>query len=283
MFAVMPQSPPVVLTIAGFDPSSGAGITADIKTIAAHGCYGVAAITASTVQSTSGVWRVEGTESRLLRESLDALADDMKISAVHIGMLATTGLVAVVADFLTANHLPSVVLDTILVSSSGATLLEDSGVQALMERLVPLATVVTPNVQEAAVLTKTEVETLDQMREAAAQLQELGAKGVLVTGGHLEAPTDVLRLPNGDFQTFKAERLATNFTHGTGCALSTAIASNLAQGRPLSEAVLLAKAFVTSAIANGYPIGKGVNPVNHMYRMKNHPSGFTKRFASGKD
>src|SRR6185437_5744192 len=283
MFAVMPQSPPVVLTIAGFDPSSGAGITADIKTIAAHGCYGVAAITASTVQSTSGVWRVEGTEPRLLRESLDALADDMKISAVHVGMLATTDLVAVVADFLTANNLPSVVLDTILVSSSGATLLEDAGMQALLERLVPLATVVTPNAQEAAALTKSEVETLDQMRQAAGQLQELGAKGVLVTGGHLDAPTDVLRLPNGDVQTFKAERLATNFTHGTGCALSTAIASNLAQGRPLSEAVLLAKAYVTSAIANGYPIGKGVNPVNHMYRMKNHPSGFTKRFASGKD
>lgn len=279
----MPQSPPVVLTIAGFDPSSGAGITADIKTIAAHGCYGVSAITASTVQSTSGVWRVEATDPRFLRESLDALADDMKISAVHVGMLATSGLVAVVGDFLAAKNLPCLVLDTILVSSSGATLLEDSGVQTLLEKLVPLATVVTPNAQEASVLTKMEVETLDQMKEAAARLQELGAKGVLVTGGHLEAPTDVLGLPNGDVQTFKAERLAANFTHGTGCALSTAIASNLAQGRPLSEAVLLAKAFVTSAIANGYPIGKGVNPVNHMYRMKNHPSGFTKRFASGKD
>ena len=279
----MPQSPPVVLTIAGFDPSSGAGITADIKTIAAHGCYGISAITASTVQSTAGVWRVEPTDPKLLRESLDALADDMKISAVHVGMLATSGLVAVVADFIAVKNLPCLVLDTILVSSSGATLLEDSGVQTLLEKLVPLATVVTPNAQEAAVLTRTEVESLDQMRQAAARLQELGAKGVLVTGGHLEAPTDVLRLPNGDIQTFKAERLAANFTHGTGCALSTAIASNLAHGRPLSEAVLLAKAYVTSAIANGYPIGKGVNPVNHMYRMKNHPSGSNKRFASGKD
>ena len=279
----MLQSPPVVLTIAGFDPSSGAGITADIKTIAAHGCYGVAAITALTVQSTEGVRRVEPSDPALLRETLDTLVADMKISAVHIGMLGAGEVATVVADFLSAAQLPCVVLDPILTASSGAKLLDDAALQVLTDRLLPMATVITPNAHEAAVLTKAEVETLEQMRQAAATLQTMGAKAVLVTGGHLESTTDVLRFQNGEVQTFKADRFDVNFTHGTGCAFSTSIATYLAQGRPLAEAVLLAKAYVTAAIANGYPVGKGVNPVNHMYRMRNHPGGFAKKIASGRE
>ena len=279
----MPQTPPVVLTIAGFDPSSGAGASADIKTIAAHGCYGIAALTALTVQSTSGVKRVEAIDLALLRESLAELKQDSKISAVHVGMLATAAVANAVADFLEPAALPCIVLDTVIQSSSGSTLLDDAGVSVLAERLLPLATVITPNAQEAAALTGSIVDTVDQMRQAAAQLQEMGAKAVVVTGGHLTPTTDVLLSANGDLQTFKSDKLDANCTHGTGCAFSTSIACNLAQGRPLAEAVLMAKSFMTAAIANGYPVGKGVNPVNHMYRMRNHPGGFAKRMTTGKD
>lgn len=279
----MPQTPPVVLTIAGFDPSSGAGATADVKTIAAHGCYGVAALTALTVQSTSGVKRSEPVDVTLLRESLEELKQDAKISAVHIGMLQTAAIANAVADFLENAQLPCVVLDTIIKSSSGATLLDDAGVTVLADRLLPLASVITPNAHEAATLTGNTVETVEEMKQAAKQLNEMGAKAVVITGGHLSPTVDVLLSANGDLQTFKSEKLDTNYTHGTGCAFSTSIACNLAQGRPLPEAVLIAKSFLTAAIANGYHVGRGVNPVNHMYRMRNHPGGFAKRMTTGKD
>jgi hydroxymethylpyrimidine/phosphomethylpyrimidine kinase len=277
------QTPPLVLTIAGFDPSSGAGITADIKTVAAHGCYGVAAITALTVQSTAGVKQVTPVDPVLLRKTLEMLVADVKVSAVHVGMLGSGEIAAVIADFLRGTLLPNVVLDTVLVSTSGARLIDDSGIQVLREKLIPLASAITPNVNEAGVLTGLAISNPDEMKQAAERLHEMGAKGVVITGGELEKATDILSLKSGDFQSFKSDRLDTNFTHGTGCAFSTAIAANLAQGRPLPEAVLLAKAYVTAAIANGYPIGKGTNPVNHMYRMKNHPGGYVKKIASGRD
>lgn len=277
------QTPPLVLTIAGFDPSSGAGITADIKTVAAHGCYGVAAITALTVQSTAGVKQVTPVDPVLLRKTLEMLVADVKVSAVHVGMLGSGEIAAVIADFLRGTLLPNVVLDTVLVSTSGTRLIDDSGIQVLREKLIPLASAITPNVDEAGVLTGLAISNPDEMKQAAERLHEMGAKGVVITGGELEKATDILSLKSGDFQSFKSDRLDANFTHGTGCAFSTAIAANLAQGRPLPEAVLLAKAYVTAAIANGYPIGKGTNPVNHMYRMKNHPGGYVKKIASGRD
>lgn len=282
-FAIMSLRPPVVLTIAGFDPSSGAGITADIKTIAAHGCYGVSAVTALTIQSTQGVRRVEPVNPKLLRESLDALVSDVKVSAVHIGMLAQGEIVAEVVRFLTRMQLPNVVLDTVLASTSGTRLLDDAGRTILTQELLPLTTVVTPNAQEASALTALEVISTDDMKSAADQLQEMGAQNVVVTGGHLDVATDVLSLENGEVQMFRSEHIDSDFTHGTGCAFSTSIACHLAQGRPVPEAVLLAKAYVTAAISNGYPIGQGISPVNHMYRLKNDPGGFARTLASGKN
>lgn len=279
----MPHTPPVVLTIAGFDPSSGAGATADIKTIAAHGCYGIAALTALTVQSTAGVKRSVAADSTLLRETLDELHQDCKVAAVHIGMLGNAAVVNTVADFLEAAGLPCIVLDTIIASSSGAVLLDKPGIAAMSKRLFPLASVITPNAQEAGALNGSTVGSVDEMKQAAHALKSNGAKAVVVTGGHLSPTVDVLLSANGDLQTFKSEKLDVNYTHGTGCAFSTSIACNLAQGRPLPEAVLMAKSFLTAAISNGYPVGSGVNPVNHMYRMRNHPGGFAKRMTSGKD
>jgi len=279
----MLQTPPVVLTIAGFDPSCGAGATADVKTIAAHGCYGTAALTSLTVQSTAGVKRSQPADIALLKDTLQELNDDTRIAAVHIGMLCNAAVADAVADFLEHAHLSCVVIDTIIRSSSGATLLDDAGVTVLADRLFPLASVITPNAQEAGVFTGRQVESVEEMKEAARQLQEMGAKAVVVTGGHLKPTVDVLLSANGDLQTFKAEKIEGGNTHGTGCAFSTAIACHLAQGRSLGEGVLLAKAYLTAAIANGYPVGKGVGPVNHMYRMRNHPGGFAKRMTTGRD
>ncbi len=271
----MAASPPVVLTIAGFDPSSGAGVTADIKTIAAHECFGVSCITALTIQSTRGVRRVEGVDPKIIVETLQELVSDFAVEAVHIGMLGNERVLAVVADFLGQAftgkaRLPHVVLDPILKSSSGADLLDAAGTQLLIERLVPLAELVTPNLDEASVLTGMAVTNLTQMREAAARLHSLGAANVVITGGHLEKAIDLLSFttPQGTQQeVFKADRQRSNSTHGTGCAFATALACHLANGRGLPEAVLLSKAYVSAAIANAYPLGKGVGPLHHLYRM----------------
>ena len=266
----MAATPPVVLTIAGFDPSSGAGVTADIKTIAAHECYGIACITAMTVQSTQGVRRVEMADPALLSESLQELVSDVVVEAVHIGMLGNAQVVTVVADFLKRAMLPHVVLDPILGSSSGAHLLDSVGTRLLVERLLPLTEVITPNIDEAGTLAETAVTNLDQMREAARRLHAMGAANVVVTGGHLEKATDLLSFRTSrstEQEVFKSDRQRSNSTHGTGCAFSTALACHLAHGRGLPEAVLLSKAYVAAAIANAYPVGRGVGPLHHLYRM----------------
>jgi hydroxymethylpyrimidine/phosphomethylpyrimidine kinase len=274
----MAASPPVVLTIAGFDPSSGAGITADIKTIAAHECFGVACITALTIQSTRGVLRVEGVDPKIIAETLQELASDFAVEAIHIGMLGNEQVVAVVADFLGQAiagkaRLPHVVLDPILKSSSGAELLDAAGTRLLIERLVPLAELVTPNLDEASVLTGMAVTNLDEMRGAAARLHSLGAANVVITGGDLskgEKAIDLLSFTTArgtEQEVFKADRQRSSSTHGTGCAFATALACHLAQGRGLPEAVLLSKVYVSAAIANAHPLGHGVGPLHHLYRM----------------
>ena len=267
----MPEAPTVVLTMAGFDPSSGAGVTADIKTIAAHGCYGVACITAMTVQSTAGVKRVEPSGAELVSDTLRELSTDMKIGSVHIGMLGSGKVAKAIAEFLTRAKTPNIVLDPILRSSSGADLIDLAGRKVMVEQLLPLATVVTPNAQEASALTGLPVKNLDEMRGAAIKLHDMGAQSVVVTGGDMEKAVDLL-----SFQTkrgvqqevFKSERQRSNSTHGTGCAFATAMACHLALDRGLPEAVLLAKAYVSAAIAKAHPLGRGIGPVHHLYRME---------------
>lgn len=277
----MAEKPPVVLTIAGFDPSSGAGVTADIKTIAAHSCYGVGCITALTVQSTSGVKRVEPSDPALVTETLEELSADFEIAAVHVGMLGNGKVVRAIADFLSGKpagragssrraRLPNVVLDPVLKASSGAELLDSAGTKLMIERLIPLSDVVTPNVYEAALLTGIKVKEPEEMKAAAAKLHEMGAQAVVITGGDLEKAIDLLSFPSKDGiqqEIFKAERQRSNSTHGTGCAFATAMACHLAQERGLAEATLLAKTYVTAAITNGQPLGKGIGPVHHLYRM----------------
>ena len=262
----MSATPTIVLTIAGFDPSSGAGVTADIKTIAAHGCYGVSAITALTVQSTAGVREVVPVDAKLLAHTLEELQRDVKVSAVHIGMLGGSEVVSVVADFLGAARPENVVLDPVFKSSSGAALLDGPGVQLMTQRLLPLADVITPNVDETAALTGLEANDPVQMKGAAGRLHEMGAKAVVVTGGHLSRAIDLLSVSGDQVRTYRADRVDLPHTHGTGCAFSTAIACQLAKGQSLPMAVLLAKAYVLGAIKNSYSIGQGPGPVNHMWR-----------------
>jgi hydroxymethylpyrimidine/phosphomethylpyrimidine kinase len=271
----MAEKPPVVLTIAGFDPCSGAGVTADIKTIAAHACYGVSAITALTVQSTSGVKRVEPSDPLLVTDMLEELRGDVEIRAVHVGMLGSGKVARAVADFLShagpnRERLPNIVLDPILKSSSGADLLDAPGLRVLIDRLILLADVVTPNVDEAGALTGINVKELDEMKAAAGKLHEMGAAAVVVTGGHLERAIDLLSFTTKrgvEQEVFKAQRQRSNSTHGTGCAFATAMACHLALGRRIAEATFLAKTYVTAAISNGHPLGKGVGPVHHLYKM----------------
>jgi hydroxymethylpyrimidine/phosphomethylpyrimidine kinase len=282
----MAEKPPVVLTIAGFDPSSGAGVTADVKTIAAHACYGIACITAMTVQSTAGVKRVEPADPELVTETLQELASDVEIAAVHIGMLGSAKVAKAVADFLSGRsgkasngsggsgssraRLPNIVLDPILKSSSGADLLDAAGIRVLMERLIPLADVVTPNTAEATAITGVEIKDIEGMKAAAEKLHEMGASAVVVTGGDLEKATDLLSFTTKrgrEHEIFKSERQRSSSTHGTGCAFATAMACHLALDRGLAEATLLAKTYVTAAISYAHPLGKGTGPVHHLYRM----------------
>jgi len=258
----MPE-PPIILSIAGYDPSSGAGITADIKTAAAHGCYAVTCVTALTVQSTAGVRRVEPVRAETVAEILGELASDVEIGAVRVGMLGSGAVARAVVAFLEQRRPNNVVLDPVIRSSSGAELLDAAGVEILKNRLLPLADVVTPNLDEASALTGLTVDGVGGMKAAGERLQEMGARAVVVTGGHLREPVDLLCYGGMDRQ-YPGRRIETQSTHGTGCAFATALACRLALGSGLTEAVGLAKEYVAEAIASAVPIGRGKGPVNHL-------------------
>jgi hydroxymethylpyrimidine/phosphomethylpyrimidine kinase len=262
---------PIVLTIAGFDPSSGAGITADIKTIAAHGCYGVSCITALTVQSTQGVRRTEPVSGKLVGDTLDELASDFSFAAVRIGMLGSGEVAEAVHRFLVRHRPPNVVLDPIIRASSGAALIDPEGERIVRERLLRLATVITPNIDEAAQLTGLEVNNVESMSAVARVLHTLGPENVVITGGHLDPPVDLLSTTAGQEQ-FRGEHIESRSTHGTGCAFATAIACNLALGNSMHDAVTKAREFVRTAIERAYAVGKGTGPINHLWKWDSNTS-----------
>lgn len=262
------STPPIVLTIAGFDPSCGAGIAADLKTIAAHNCYGVAAVTALTAQSTQGVKSTQIIAAPVLRAQIETLLEDVQVAAVKIGMLGSRANVAAVVELLDSAKLPNVVLDPVMRSTVGdAELLDAGGVKLLRDELIRRVTLVTPNIAEAQLLLGMEIKDAAAMEEAAKKLVERGAGAALVKGGHLEKPVDVL-FDGLEAVRFGGEKVRSENTHGSGCTLSAAIAAQLALGKPLSEAVLLAKVYVTRAIAHSYPVGKGGGPLNHFFRTQ---------------
>jgi hydroxymethylpyrimidine/phosphomethylpyrimidine kinase len=264
------MAPPLLLTIAGFDPSCGAGIAADLKTFAAHGCYGVAAITSLTIQSTEGVQAVHNTPSAELREQLEVLAKDCDIAAVKIGMLGNRGNAAVVAEFLDTYKFGHVVHDPVMKSSSGTELLDAAGIKFVIAELLKRASVITPNVPEAEILTGLTIKDVADMEIAARRIVELGARAVIVKGGHMERAVDVL-FDGEQITQLGGEKVKSDNNHGTGCTFASAIAALLASGRTLTEAAMLAKAYVTKAIEKGYPIGKGRIPLDHFYRLRAEP------------
>ena len=263
-------APNLLLTIAGFDPSCGAGIAADLKTFAAHGCYGLAAITSLTVQSTEGVQAVHNTPSAELREQLEVLAKDCDIAAVKIGMLGNRGNAVVVAEFLDAHKFAHVVHDPVMKSSSGAELLDAAGLKYLTTELLKRSTVITPNVPEAEILAGLEIKDVAGMEAAARKIVEMGAHAVIVKGGHMERAVDVL-FDGERITQLGGDRVKADNNHGTGCTFASAIAAQLATGRGLAEAAMLAKAYVTKAIEKGYAIGKGRIPLDHFYRLRTEP------------
>ena len=261
-------SPSVVsaLTIAGSDSGGGAGIQADLKTFAAHRVHGLSAIAALTAQHTRGVTAVNVPPMDFLRAQLDACFDDFDIRAVKLGMLATAEVIGVVADALHAHRPAAVIVDPVMVATSGAKLLEDSALQAMRMQLLPLAHVVTPNLPEAELLLGRAIADATAMRQAARDLLALGARAVFLKGGHLPGDADVIDLycdEDGLAET-SHPRLPLE-AHGTGCTLSSAIACALAQGMDLADAVNAGKAYLTGALAAGFDMGKGSGPVNHMW------------------
>lgn len=251
------------LTIAGSDSSGGAGIQADLKTFAAHGVFGMTAITAITAQNTQTVSRVLALPADMVVAQINAVLADIPPDATKIGMLATAAIAEAVAAALSRYQLPNVVLDTVMVAKGGAALLDDAAVAILRERLLPLATIVTPNVPEAEALTGLSIRTVSDLERAAVRLIELGARAALVKGGHLDGPAvDVLH--DGKASThLSAPRLETRHTHGTGCTLSSAIVARLALGDDLASACRAAKTYVTEAIGRAPGLGQGHGPLGH--------------------
>ncbi len=262
--------PLTLLTIAGFDPTGGAGIAADLKTFAAHNCYGIAAVTALTVQTTEGVVAVHPTPPAVLDAQLEALAGDVKIAAVKIGMLANRDIARVVAGFLERHQFPHVVLDPIIVSTAGFQLLDEKGVEYLKKELIKHVTLITPNAPEAQTLSGVEVKGIEGAKEAAKILFDMGAKSVVIKGGHLEKPVDLV-FNGAEYLTFGSDRVRSENTHGTGCTFASAVAAVLAEGKQLPDAVVLAKAYVTKAIERGFAVGKGRGTLNHFFRMQQEP------------
>ena len=256
------------LTIAGSDSGGGAGIQADLKTFAAHGVYGTSAITAVTAQNTMGVDAWEPVSPHLVRAQIGAVARDIGADAVKIGMLANAAIVEVVADAIQSSALKNVVLDPVMVAKGGDRLLEAAAVEAIASRLLPLADVVTPNAPEAEVLAGMAIESRAGMEEAGRRILARGPRVVIVKGGHLDGPesVDLVLTPEDTFE-LRGPRFATTSTHGTGCTLASAIAANLALGRPLREALSLAREYVEGAIRSAPGIGAGHGPLNHFWRL----------------
>ena len=278
------KSPAVVLTIAGLDPSGGAGIIADIKTFSAFGCFATAAITSLTFQNTQGVYGAIHQTSESVRSQILPVADDFKIAAIKTGMLPTREIIEEIASLIKKLKLPSPVVDPVVRSTSGYDLIDDEALRALVMKLFPLAKIVTPNIPEAERITGFKIKSIEDMKSAAKIIRSFGAQAVLIKGGHFEniassrqsavgkkkvvdEAIDVLD-DDGRVLVLNAKRIETNSTHGTGCTLSAAIAACLARGMSLQDSVVAAKKFVTEAIKTAPNLGHGSGPINHNVKVR---------------
>ena len=256
------------LSIAGSDCSGGAGIQADLKTMTMNGVYAMSAITALTAQNTTGVAAILESDPDFLAKQIDAVFTDIRPDAVKIGMVSSVPLIEVIADCLRFYKAENIVVDPVMVATSGSALIETGAVQALKEQLLPLATVVTPNIPEAEVLSGMTIHTAEEMEQAARQISEKYGCAVLCKGGHSINDANDLLVANGEAKWFLGKRIDNPNTHGTGCTLSSAIAANLAKGKPLDEAVQRAKEYISGALADMLDLGAGSGPMNHAFALR---------------
>ena len=255
------------LTIAGSDCSGGAGIQADLKTMTMNGVYAMSAITALTAQNTTGVRSIQESTPDFLKQQIDAVFEDIYPDAVKIGMVASSELIRVIADRLRYYDAKNVVIDPVMVATSGSALMKNDAVQTLIKELLPVSTLVTPNIPEAQVLSGVTIETKEDMVTAAKQIGDSHHCAVLLKGGHSINDANDLLYANGELVWFEGKRINNPNTHGTGCTLSSAIASNLAKGFTLAESVQRAKAYISGALAAMLDLGKGSGPMNHLFDL----------------
>lgn len=255
------------LTIAGSDSGAGAGIQADLKTFAALGVYGTSAITAVTAQSTVGVTEIFELAPKVVAAQIETVITDIGAQAVKTGMLANAAIVETVAVMIARHKLKNIVVDPVMAATSGDLLVKKSAVQTLRAQLIPLATVVTPNLFEATELTGLTISNARDMRRAAQKIVDMGAQSVMIKGGHRRGPATDLFFDGKKFRLLRSARIRTVHTHGTGCTLSAAIAAYLARGEKLESAVMHAKTYITAAIRKAFAIGAGHGPVHHFYRF----------------
>jgi len=258
----------IALTIAGSDSGGGAGIQADLKTFSALGVYGMSVLTSITAQNTIGVQGVHDLPPDFVGLQIDSVMQDIGADAVKTGMLSNAQIIKIVSKKIKEYQVRNLVIDPVMITKGGDRLLREDAVKELKEDLIPLAIVVTPNFSEAEVLSGLRIQNIEDMKEAAREIYKLGAKNVLVKGGHLLSEEAIDLLYNGQtFSEFKAERIDTKNTHGTGCTLSSAIAAELAKGKEVEEAIKIAKRYITLAIKNSLTIGHGHGPLNHLVRL----------------
>ena len=256
------------LTIAGSDCSGGAGIQADLKTMTMNGVYAMSAVTALTAQNTTGVTAILNVPAEFLAKQIDAVFEDIRPDAVKIGMVSSAELIETIAKRLCAHHAVNIVVDPVMIATSGARLIDPAAVSALKEKLLPIARVVTPNIPEAEVLSGMKIETKQDMETASKQICAQYRCAVLCKGGHsLNDANDLLCTPDGTLRWFEGKRIDNPNTHGTGCTLSSAIAANLAKGAPLDEAIRRAKEYLSGALADMLDLGHGSGPMNHAYLL----------------
>lgn len=267
MTATSNASTPVAMTIAGSDSGGGAGIQADLRTFAFHRVHGTSALTCITAQNTLGVTRVDALPAAAVTAQIAAVIEDIGVQAVKTGMLLNQEIIAAVAE--QAIDLPNLVVDPVMVSRTGAQLIDDTAVATLRERLIPLATILTPNRYEAQMLSGLAINTLEDMQAAAQQILQLGTQAVLVKGGGMQGNLRGVDIwfDGTHLEVLRTETIDTTDTHGTGCTLAAAIAANLAQGEDLFSAVKLAKRYVTSALHHALRIGKGQGPIGHFFPL----------------
>lgn len=256
-----------VLTIAGSDSSGGAGIQADLKTFSAQGVFGMSVITAVTAQNTQGVLAVEDISLENIKQQIEAIFTDIEVSAVKIGMVSISQTIQTIAEQLKKYQAKNIVVDPVMVSKSGYHLLKPEAKVTLINELLPLAKVTTPNIPEAEVITGMQIKNLEDMKEAAQYIFNLGPQNVLVKGGHLSTEAIDVLYDGQEFSYFTSPRIKTKNTHGTGCTLSSAIAANLAQDLSVGESVKKAKEYITIAIEHSLSIGKGYGPTHHFYSL----------------